>query len=262
MTIQTILTSLPTDPWFYGVGFFTTFLMALSKGAFGGGLAIIGVPMLSLVMDPIAAAIVVAPLVAFMDLFALKAFPPSTWSRPDLKWLMSGLVVGIAIGWLFFEWVDKRYVVLLIAVITLSFTLRWFLQGRTARPEAHGVLPGRAVGLSIVGGFTTFIAHSGGPPVAMYLLGRQLDKTIYAGTTIAVFMLGNFIKLVPFTKLGLDRPETLWAALALTPVVPFGVYAGKLLHDRLDQQTIYLWCYSLLAVTGLKLLWDSIRAFL
>jgi hypothetical protein len=40
------------------------------------------------------------------------------------------------------------------------------------------------------------------------------------------------------------------------------VYVGKLLHDRLDQQKIYLWCYSLLAVAGLKLLFDAIRSFL
>ncbi len=262
MSFQALLANFPTDPWFYGIGFLAAFLMAASKGAFGGGLAIIGVPMLSLVMDPIAAAIVVAPLVAFMDLFALKAFPPSTWSRQDLKWLSLGLVIGIAVGWTVFEWVDKRVIILMIALVTLSFTLRWFLQDRLAPPPPHGVEPGKAVGLSIISGFTTFIAHAGGPPVAIYLLGRQLDKTVYAGTTIAVFMLGNFIKLVPFTKLGLDRPETLWAALALAPVVPFGVYAGKLLHDRLDQQKIYLWCYSLLAVAGLKLLYDAIRGFL
>lgn len=262
MTLHALLAHFPTDPWFYGIGFLAAFLMAASKGAFGGGLAIIGVPMLSLVMDPIAAAIVVAPLVAFMDLFALRAFPPSTWSRPDLKWLSLGLVIGIAIGWLVFEWVDKRYIILMIALVTLTFTLRWFLQGRLANPPPHGVQAGKAVGLSVISGFTTFIAHAGGPPVAMYLLGRQLDKSVYAGTTIAVFMLGNFIKLVPFTKLGLERPETLWAALALTPIVPFGVYAGKLLHDRLDQQKIYLWCYCFLAVAGLKLLWDGVRGFL
>jgi uncharacterized protein len=197
-----------------------------------------------------------------MDLFALRAFPPSTWSKPDLKWLSIGLVAGIAVGWFFFEWVDRRYVILTIAVVTLAFALRWFLQGRNANPPPHDVQPARAVGLALISGFTTFIAHAGGPPVAMYLLGRQLNKTVYAGTTIAVFMLGNFIKLGPYTKLGLEQPQALWAALALTPVIPFGVYAGKLLHDRLDQQKIYLWCYSFLLLAGLKLLWDGVRAFL
>lgn len=260
MTLSELFAHLPTDPWFYGIGFLTTFLMAAAKGAFGGGLAIIGIPMLALVVDPITAAIIIAPLVAFMDIFAMRAFPPSTWSRPDLKWLAIGLVIGIALGWLVFEWLDKRYVILLIALVTLAFTLRWFLKDRLAPPAPHEVLPGKAVGLGAIAGFTTFIAHSGGPPVAMYLLGRNLDKTVYAGTTVAVFMLGNFIKLGPFLKLGLGYPLALAAALVFAPIVPFGVWIGKALHDRLNQQKLYLWCYVLLGLTGLKLLWDSVRA--
>jgi uncharacterized protein len=252
---------LPTDPLFYCVGLLTTFIMAASKGAFGGGLAIIGIPMLALVVDPITAAIMVAPLIFFMDLFAIRAFPPSTWSKPDLKWLTIGLVVGLGFGWLTFELVDTRIVILMIALVTLGFTARWFLKDRLHPPAAHGVLPARAIGLGIVGGFTTFIAHSGGPPIALYLLGRNLHKTVFAGTTIAVFMLGNFLKLGPFAKLGLDRPEALVGALVLSPIVPFGVMVGKALHDRLDQQKLYLWCYSLLGVSGLKLLWDAVRAF-
>jgi uncharacterized protein len=256
------LSHLPADPWFYAVGLLTTFLMAASKGAFGGGLAIIGVPMLALVTDPIAAAIIVAPLVAFMDLFALRAFPPSTWSRPDLRWLVVGLLIGLALGWTFFTVVDKRIVILVIAVVTLAFTLRWFLKDRVAPPPPHGVLPVRAVALAVMSGFTTFIAHAGGPPVAMYLLGRRLDKTVFAGTTVAVFMLGNFIKLGPFLLLGLERPQALAAALAFAPVVPFGVWIGKALHDRMDQQRLYFWCYVLLLAAGLKLLFDAVSALL
>jgi uncharacterized protein len=261
MTMSGFLSLLPADPWFYAVGFLTTFLMAASKGAFGGGLAIIGIPMMALVTDPITAAIMLAPLVAFMDLFAVRAFPPSTWSKPDLKWLTVGLLAGIALGWLTFEIVDRRIVILLIAVTTLGFTLRWFLKDRVTPPPPHGVLPGRAIRLGAVGGFTTFIAHSGGPPVAMYLLGRNLNKTVFAGTTVALFLLGNLIKLGPFVKLGLDNQMALAAALVFAPIAPFGVMLGKAMHDRLDQDRLYFWCYVLLAVTGAKLLWDSVRAF-
>ena len=262
MTFSGLLALLPADPWFYAVGLLTTFLMGASKGAFGGGLAIIGIPMMALVTDPITAAIMIAPLVVFMDLFALRAFPPSTWSKPDLMWLLIGLAIGIVIGWLTFEIVDRRIVILLIALTTLGFTLRWFLSERLRPPPPHGVLPVRAVGLAIIGGFTTFIAHSGGPPVAMYLMGRRLDKAVFAGTTIAVFLFGNLIKLGPFTKLGLEQPQALAAALVFAPIVPFSVMIGKALHDRLDQDRLYFWCYVLLAVTGAKLLWDSLRAFL
>jgi uncharacterized protein len=257
-----LLIHLPADPSFYAIGLATTFLMAAAKGAFGGGLAIIGVPLLALVTDPISAAIIIAPLVAFMDIFAMRAFPPSTWSRPDLAWLSLGLLAGLALGWLFFTAIDPRIVVLVIALVTLVFTLRWFLRDRLAPPQPHGVRPVRAVALATISGFTTFIAHAGGPPMAIYLLGRNLDKAVYAGTTVAVFMLGNFIKLGPFIALGLERPQALAAALAFAPVVPLGVWAGKALHDRMDQRRLFWWCHLLLLVAGLKLLVDAVGSLL
>jgi hypothetical protein len=113
---------MPSDPVFYLVGLPTVFLIALSKGAFGGGLAILGIPLLSLVMSPLDAAIVVAPLVSFMDLFALGSFGPRTWSKRDLVWLMPCLVIGIGIGYFFFTRFDPHLVEASIAAVTLLFT--------------------------------------------------------------------------------------------------------------------------------------------
>ena len=66
------------------------FVIGFMKGAFGGGFAIIGIPLLALVMDPIAAGALLAPLFIAMDLFALRYWKPSTWSRPDLSILIPG----------------------------------------------------------------------------------------------------------------------------------------------------------------------------
>jgi uncharacterized membrane protein YfcA len=62
----------------------TVSLDPLTKGAFGGGFAILGIPFLALVMDPIAAGAVLAPLFVLSDLFALRYWRPASWSRPDL----------------------------------------------------------------------------------------------------------------------------------------------------------------------------------
>jgi uncharacterized membrane protein YfcA len=52
------------------------------KGAFGGGFSILGIPLLSLVMDPITAGALLAPLFVVMDVFALQYWRPATWSKP------------------------------------------------------------------------------------------------------------------------------------------------------------------------------------
>jgi hypothetical protein len=249
-----------TDPLFYLVGLSAVFVMALSKGAFGGGLAIIGVPMLSLVMSPIEAAIVVAPLVSFMDIFALNSFGPKTWSRPDLTWLMPGLLAGIALGYLFFSQVDPRLVTLGIALVTIAFTADYFLRGRHQAEGGKPVSPPLALLAGTASGFTTFIAHAGGPPAQMYLLYRGLNKTIYAGTNIALFTLGNFIKLLPYGLLAWATPRTMIAAALLAPIVPLGVWVGKWMHDRLEQRRLFFWCYILLLFAAAKMLFDAARA--
>jgi uncharacterized membrane protein YfcA len=251
---------MPSDPVFYLVGLPTVFLIALSKGAFGGGLAILGIPLLSLVMPPLDAAIVVAPLVSFMDLFALGSFGPRTWSKRDLVWLMPCLVIGIGIGYFFFTRVDPRLVEAAIAAVTLLFTAHWFLLGRRAKPSHMAVSPPLAILAGTLSGFTTFVAHSGGPPVNMYLLRRGLDKTTYAGTNLAIFTLGNLVKLVPYGILAYAKPSTLITAAALAPIVPVGVWAGTHLHRRLEQRELYFWCYLVLAAAAAHLLFSALRA--
>lgn len=244
------------------VGWATILVVSVGKGAFGGGLAILGVPLLSLVVDPITATILVAPLVAFMDLFALAAFRVATWSLADLAWLMPGLVVGIAIGNAVLVLVDPRIVALVIALVTLAFTCDYFLRGRRAEPRGRPVSPGLALVAGTASGFTTFIAHAGGPPVAMYLLARGLPKTVLAGTTVALFALGNLAKLPTYGALGWNRPGVVAGVLALAPTVPVGVWLGKRLHDALPQRQLYAWCYAVLALAATKLLADAVAGLL
>ncbi len=248
------------DPVFMTVGLLTAGLMAFSKGAFGGGLAILGVPLLSFVMDPISAAIVVAPLICFMDMFTLRSFGRATWSLADLVWLFPGLLAGLGVGWIFFQEVDPRVVSLSIALVTLAFTAHWFLQGRRSAPANMPVSAPLAVVAGSLSGFTTFVAHAGGPPIALYLLRRGLDKTLYTGTTVLFFTLGNLLKLGPYLLLAQARPLTLASALVLAPVVPVSVWAGVWLHRRLDADRLFFWCYVLLGLGALKMLYDAVRA--
>src|SRR5258708_3210661 len=85
------------------IAFAGVFLICFMKGAFGGGFSIVGIPLLSFVMDPVTAGGLLAPLFIAMDLFALRYWKPSTWSKPDLALLLPGLVIGIGFGYLLFR---------------------------------------------------------------------------------------------------------------------------------------------------------------
>ena len=77
---------MPADPLFYLVGLSVVFLIGLGKGAFGGGLAVLGAPALALVVDPITATVMMAPIVSATDPFGMMAFPPRTWSWESSRW--------------------------------------------------------------------------------------------------------------------------------------------------------------------------------
>ena len=242
------------------VAFSGVFLICFMKGAFGGGFSIIGIPLLSVVMDPVTAGGLLAPLFIAMDLFALRYWKPSTWSRPDLVLLLPGLLIGIGLGYLLFRALDHRAIAIVIATITLIFVGLWVVGGAEVmiRPRWWP----KAIAAGIASGVATMVAHSGGPPLAMYLLPLGLSKAVYAGTTSIFFTVGNATKAVPW--LLLVRPTSeLWALMAACLLaIPTGVWLGWRLHGRLDQRQLYRACYGLLVVTALKLLFDGVGGYL
>ena len=236
------------------------FLISFMRGAFGGGFAIIGIPLLSLVMDPLTAGGLLAPLFISMDIFALRYWRPSTWSKPDLIVLLPCLIVGIGFGTITLRLLDERAVAIAIALITLTFSLMWFSGGSKIQVRPRSAFKAAAAGLS--SGVTTMVAHSGGPALAMYLLPLGMAKEVYAGTTSFFFTVGNAVKAVPWLLL-VKPTQTVWALMALVlPAVPLGIWAGWKLHARLDQRSLYRTCYGLLIVTALKLLWDGVSGYL
>lgn len=242
------------------VTFAGVFLICFMKGAFGGGFAIVGIPLLSLVMDPVTAGGLLAPLFIAMDLYGLRYWKPSTWSKPDLRVLVPGLVVGIGVGYLLFRVLDHRAIAIVMAVITLAFVGMWFLRGGqvVVRPRSSP----KALAAGLTSGVTTMVAHSGGPPLAMYLLPLGLSKQVYAGTTSMFFTVGNILKAVPWLALARPSGATLTLMALCLLAVPSGVWLGWRLHDKLDQRQMYKACYGLLIVTAMKLLWDGATGYL
>ena len=229
------------------------------KGAFGGGFAIIGIPFMALVMDPIAAGAQLAIVLCISDIVALRYWRPSTWSMPDLKVLIPGQLLGIGAGYLFMRIADRHFVAVVIALVTLWFAVLWLKRGGQIRPRPRSTVKGVAAGMA--SGVGSMIAHSGGPPVAMYLLPLGLQKSEYAGTTFMFFIIGNLVKAGPWLAL-VDLDRQFWTLLAINlPVIVLGVWSGWRLHERLDQVQLYRACYALLVVVALKLLWDGARGY-
>ncbi len=250
-----------TDPWFYASAVPAVLIMGISKGGFGGGLGILAVPLLSLVIGPVQAAAILLPILCVMDLIGVWAYRGHA-DPASLRIMLPGAVAGITLGSLTFGLLDETFVRLLLGVIAVTFSLDYWLRRRHVAAEAQpqDVLRGGFWGA--VSGFTSFIAHAGGAPLQVYLLPRQLDKTLYQGTTVIFFIVVNYVKLIPYSLLGQLGDTNLELALVLLPLAALGMGLGIWLHKRVPAERFYQLCYAFLLLTGLRLLYESLSTWL
>ncbi|MCQ4252018.1 sulfite exporter TauE/SafE family protein [Pseudomonas stutzeri] len=96
------------------------FLTGLSKGGFGGALGGIAVPLLALAISPKQAAAVMLPILCLADVVGLKAYI-GHWDKANLKVMMPGALIGIALGTLTFGMLDERLIGLLMGAIAVGF---------------------------------------------------------------------------------------------------------------------------------------------
>ncbi len=245
------------EPFFYALAVPAVLIVGISKGGFGGGMALISVPLLSLAVPPLQAAGIMLPLLCLMDLFGVHAYRRS-WDRPNMSVILPAALAGIGLGSLSAGLLEERQIRLIVGLIALVFTADHWIGGRGKRaPTGLSRLKG---GLwASVAGFTSFLAHAGGPPLAVYLLPQRLDKTIFVGTTVMFFAVVNYAKLVPYAWLGQLGPGNLLTALVLAPLAPLGIWLGLWIHKRTTARVFYEICYAVVFLAGCKLVYDGLE---
>lgn len=246
-----------TDPYFYLAAVPAVLLFGIAKGGFGGGLGILAVPLMALVVSPLTAAAILLPILCIMDIASLWAYR-GRWVWSELVYLMPASVLGIALGTLTFGAMSPALIRLMLGCIAIAFTLIHWFQQLAAQHER--LLPrGAGVAAAATAGFTSFVAHAGGPPLSVYLLRRGLDRTSFVATTAVFFALVNYLKVVPYAWLGQFDTANLWTSAVLSPLAPAGIAMGVWLHRRVSDRQFYHVAWTMLFIVGIKLISDGIR---
>jgi len=249
------------DPTFYAVAIPAVILVGLSKGGLGGAAALMGVPIMALAMHPVQAAAILLPILIVMDVFALW-----TWRHwrdaLTLKIMLPGAMVGIGLGWLTAAYVSADSVRLIVGLVAIAFVMRWAWQ-TLALGRGNKSPHNRLIGSwwSMIAGFTSFVAHAGGPPYQVYAMRLGQDPKLYTGTAAIFFAAVNAVKLVPYFALGLFDTTNLAASAILMPIAPVATLAGAWIVRRMKPEFFYPFMYIMILLVGLKLVWDSVIAF-
>lgn len=248
------------DPLFYAVAIPAVLLTGISKGGFGSALGGIGVPLMALAISPVQAAAILLPVLCFMDLVGVRVYL-GKWDRANLAIMLPGAVLGIAAGTVSFGMLSEDAVRILIGAIAVAFTVHgWLAAGKAQPPAARSVVKGTF--WSGVSGFTSFLAHAGGPPAMVYMLPQRLDKTTYVATISVFFAFVNAVKLLPYAWLGQFSAANLGTSLVLAPLVPLGVWIGLWMQRRIDTAWFYRISRLCLFGTGIQLIVQGGRGLL
>lgn len=247
-----------SDPLFYLVAIPAVIFAGISKGGFGSGAAFAATPILALMVDPGLALGIMLPLLMLVDAVTLRPYW-KRWSWADARVLVIGSVPGVALGAWLYQIANADVFRFLIGAVSIGFVAYQLIGkriggGRAAKPFAPSV----GVFTGTVAGFTSFVSHAGGPPVAIYLLARGLAKTTYQATTVLTFWAVNILKAVPYAFLGIFTLESLTVNLVLAPAALLGAWLGVVAHRLVPERVFFSITYALLLTTGSKLIFDAL----
>ncbi len=248
-----------TDPVFYAAAIPAVLLLGVSKSGFGAGFGSLAVPLMALVVTVPQAAAMLMPVLLVMDLLGLHAFRKHfDWKL--IRFLVPFGLLGTVIGTLLFKLLDSHTVAGVVGVFTLAFLAQRLLF--PTRPDSPS--PPRWLGaiLTTTAGFTSFVAHAGGPPVSAYVIPMRLSPLVFTATLSVFFFVVNLSKWVPYAWLGLLDVRNMATSLALLPFAPIGVLVGVRIAHRINAVLFYRLVYLGMLLTGCKLVWDGFHHFL
>jgi len=228
-------------------------LIGIAKGGLGGLIGTLATPLMALVMPADQVIGLVLPMLIFADVFAVAAYWRRWMTRVALL-LVPGGVAGVLIATLYIVNAPEGALRKALAVIVLVFTLyklveplilrRLIYQGR----DWHGLLAG------VTAGFTSALAHAGGPPVTIYLLLQRISPIEFNATSVLFFAILNWVKVPFYWAAGRFDFVRLAQVAFLMPLIPLGVWVGRTFASRINRVWFERVIVVALLISGIMLL--------
>ena len=234
--------------------------VGLSKGGLGGAFSLLGVPIMALFMPPLQAAALLLPIYLLMDAVSLWTWR-GQWDKRILWQMVPAGLVGITVGWLTASIVSEAAVRLLVGLVALGFVILTVVRARyKIANTAKGNNPLGAYFWGLLSGFTSFVAHAGGPTFQIHVMPMRMPPGLYTGTSVVFFAVMNSSKIIPYYTLGQFDQQNFSALLPMFPVAIIATLAGAYIVKRMKAEIFYPFMYSMVSIVSIKLILDGIYA--
>jgi len=155
--------------------------------------------------------------------------------------------------------VSDKIVGLLVGIIALLFVLQHVVLKQTKNSKISLETNTRAGHFwGLISGFTSFIAHAGGPPFQIYAMPLRLDPKVFTSSSVLIFSVLNFLKIGPYLALGRLNLNLTWSALTLMPVAICATLLGAAIVKKMNAEIFYPIMYGFLTLIALRLIFISV----
>ncbi|MBU3608672.1 sulfite exporter TauE/SafE family protein [Polynucleobacter nymphae] len=241
---------------FFICAILSVIVVGISKSGFGAGLGVLSLPLMASQSTLNEALAILLPLLIAIDLVGIRRFLKNANWR-ILKLILPAAFFGMLLGMIFFTVITPKALTLFVGVFIMLFLIQMLVTShfdlRDAKPYPW---LGRLMG--VTSGFTSFVAHNGGPPITIFMLRENLLPMVYTSTLGVFFAFINFGKLGPYAYLDLLHFKQLATSAILLPCVPVGVYLGFYLAEKISVKWYYRIVQFFLLVASVKLIADGL----
>ena len=219
------------------------FLFAgIIKGFLGIGLPAAAMAFLTLVMDPtIAISLLTLPIIFTNIMQYARCENPRPIARK--YWIFAlAIVVSIFITSFFILSYPKALLTTSIGLAMIAFSLMQMFGAKFPIGDGYGWHIGVGLFSGILGGLSSIWS----PPVAMYLLARNVEKSEFIGATGFLFLAGSLPLAFGLALAGVLTADTVLHSLMGLVVVLAGFRIGEALRQFVPQRMfrqIVLWAF-------------------
>jgi uncharacterized protein len=228
------------------VGIAIAFLAAACYAVTGFGFALVMTPLLAVTWDvksAVATSVVLSTVALLPLLIEVRAHVPL--ARAFV--LVVGSFVGIPLGVGILQALNADALQVLVASTVIVAALWLYF-----RPAVEGARDSgtRQLATGFVSGVVGGSTSMGGPPIVLYLLGREHEVQAFRATLLAFFLPGSILQIVLFAGVGRITGDVLLLVGAALPAIVAGLLAGTWLRRHVRPERFSAVVVAVLVVTS------------
>jgi len=220
-------------------------------GVTGFGAALVTVP-LATHFVPLPFALALFVLMDLANAFRVGFENPKNAVRSEWTRMIPTILLGTVAGLTLLVNLPRAAATFALGVFVLAFALHSLAR----HPDAQRLVPtGWAYVAGFTGGVTSTLFGAGGPPYAMYLSQRGLQKAQYRATLGLATLTSISIRAVAFLVVGLLLDPKVWLyAVFVVPAGLAGIWAASHLFRRISREILMRTVALLLLASGVSLI--------